>query len=383
MHESKVGQGWLYEVIKEAVRQTLEAVMETEREVFLAEQGGRKNGYYQRGLATRHGRLQLSVPRDREGRFHTALFAPYQRQTEDLEALALAMYAAGISTRKVGEVLGYLLGESYSASTISRIADGVLPRLEAFRKRPLKRRYAFVYLDALFVKVFRDGEGVVSEAAYLALGVTEEGYREVLGFWLLPAESSTGWGDILLELRKRGLEEVLLFITDELAGTEAVIKRVYPRAHWQLCTVHKLRSSARQVRKADEDVIQAELKALLRSPSRSEALAALERFRERWGKRYPQVVASWLENSAAILRFFDYPEPLRPVVRSTNLLERLIKEVKRSTKVRDNAFPTANSVLKVIYFVVERYEERYKGRKLKGFGQAEEGVRAMFASRYP
>ena len=155
MHEFRAGQGWLDEVIREAVKQTLEAVMEGEREAFLAEQGGRKNGHYRRDLITKHGRLRLSVPRDREGRFRTALFAPYQRRTEDLEAFALAMYAAGISTRKVGEVLGHLLGETYSASTISRVAEGVLPRLEAFRKRPLRRRYAFVYLDALFVKVFR------------------------------------------------------------------------------------------------------------------------------------------------------------------------------------------------------------------------------------
>ena len=279
MHESKVGKSWLDEVIREAVRQALEAVMETEREAFLAERGGKKNGHYQRGLATRQGLLRLSVPRDREGRFRTALFAPYQRRTGDIEALALAMYAAGVSTRKVGEALGHLLGETYSASTISRVAEGVLPRLESFRRRPLKRRYALVYLDALFVKVFREGEGVASEAAYLALGITEEGYREVLGFWLLPTESSTGWGDLLLELRERGLEEALLFITDELAGIEAAIKKVYPRAHWQPCTVHKLRSTGRRVKKADEGAVLAELKALLRLPGRPEALTALDDFR--------------------------------------------------------------------------------------------------------
>ncbi len=129
---------------------------------------------------------------------------------------------------------------------------------------------------------------------------------------------------------------------------------MYPRAHWQLCTVHKLRSTARRVRKGGERAIGRELKTLLRLSSRSEALAALERFQERWGDRYPQVVAGWLEHSTAILRHFDYPEPSHPVIRSTNLLERLIKEIKRSTKIRDHTFPTADSVLKVIYFVVER-----------------------------
>ena len=123
--------------------------------------------------------------------------------------------------------------------------------------------------------------------------------------WLLPTESSTSWGDLLLERKGRGIEEVLLFITDELPGIEAAIKKVHPRAHWQLCAVHKLRSTTRRVRKADEQAIERELKALLRLPSWSEAPAALKRFRERWGERYPQVVAGWLEHSAAILRFFD------------------------------------------------------------------------------
>jgi len=354
-----------------------------EREVFLAEEGGTKNGYYERGLVTKPGPVRLRVPREREGRFHTALFAPYQRRTEDLEALALAMYAAGISTRKVGEVLGHLLGETYSASTISRMAEEVLPRLEAFRKRPLRQRYAFVYLDALFVKVFREGEGVATEAAYLALGITEEGHREVLGFWLLPTESGTGWGDLLLELKERGVEEVLLFVTDELSGMETAIKRVYPRAHWQLCTVHKVRSTLRRVRKKDQEAVLRDLVSVVRASDRSEALRALEVFKGRWADKYPQVVAGWVQHSAALLRFFEYPKALQPVIKSTNLLERMIKEVKRATKTRDNTFPAPDAVLKVIYCVAEGYEARFQGRKLRGFQQAEDELRAIFDLRYP
>ena len=390
MHEFSIDRSWLDEVVREAVKQALETVMELEREVFLAEWGGKKNGYYERGLVTKHGPVRLRVPRERDGRFHTALFAPYQRRMEDLEAFALAMYAAGISTRKVGEVLGYLLGETYSASTISRIAEGVLPRLEAFRKRPLKLRYAFVYLDALFVKVFQENEGVATAhakrsipAAYLALGITKEGCREVLGFWLLPTESSMGWGDLLLELKERGLEEVLLFITDELPGIETAIKRVYPRAHWQLCTVHKLRSTLRWVRKKDQDAVLRDLSSIVRASDRNEALKALDTFKGRWADKYPQVVASWIQHSAALLRFFDYPKALHPVIKSTNLLERMIKEIKRTTKTRDNTFPTPDAVLKVIYFVAERYEAQFQTRKLRGFQQAEDEIRAIFDRRYP
>ena len=383
MHDFSIDRSWLDAVVREAVKQALETVMELEREVFLAEWGGKKNGYYERGLVTKHGPVRLRVPRERDGRFHTALFAPYRRRMEDLEAFALAMYAAGISTRKVGEVLGYLLGGTYSASTISRIAEGVLPRLEAFRKRPLKPRYAFVYLDALFVKVFQENEGVATEAAYLALGITEEGYRDVLGVWLFPTESSTGGGDLLLELKERGLEEVLLFITDELPGVETAIKRVYPKAHWQLCTVHKLRSTLRRVRRKDQDAVLRAPPSTVRASDRNEALKALNSFRGRWADKYPQVVASWIQHSAALLRFLDYPKALQPVIKSTNLLGRMIKEIKRTTKTRDNTFPTPDAVLKVIYFVAERYEAQFQTRKLQGFQQAEDEIRAIFNLRYP
>jgi len=274
----------------------------------------------------------------------------------------------------------------------------VLPRLEAFRKRPLKPRYASVYLDALFVKVSQENEGVATAhakrsvlAAYLALGITKEGYREVLGFWLLPTESSMGWGDLLLELKERGLEEVLLFITDELPGIETAIKRVYPRPHCQLCTVHKLRSTLRRVRKKDQDAVLRDLSSIARASDRNEALKALDTFKGRWADKYPQVVASWIQHSAALLRFFDYPKALQPVIKSTNLLERMIKEIKRATKTRDNTLPTPDAVLKVIYFVAERYVLRvanlwlaqFQTRKLRGFQQAEDEIRAIFDLRYP
>ena len=273
----------------------------------------------------------------------------------NLEALTLAMYAAGISTRKVGEVLGYLLGETYSASTISRIAEGVLPQAgSALLSRATPSSTRTPYLS----KAFQEHTGVATEAAYQALGITKEGYREVLGFWLLSTESSTGLGDLLLELRERGLEEVL-FITDELPGIETAIKRVYPRSHRQLCTVHKLRSTLRRVRKKDQDAVLRDLSSIVRASDRNEALKALDTFKGRWADKYPQVVASWIQHSAALLRFFDYPKALQPVIKGTNLLERMIKEIKRATKTRDNTFPTPDAVLKVIYFVAERYEAQF------------------------
>jgi transposase-like protein len=169
----------LKETVREMVAEELQTLLFWEREAFIQENGGRKNGTYPRKLQTPFGEVKLRVPRDRQGRFRPSLFAPYARRTVELSDLVL--YAVGVSDRKVGEVMSYLLGHRYSHTTVSRITELVLERVEEFRKRPLRRRYAMVYLDALFVKVLRPGSGIRKEAVYVVLGITPEGQREVLG----------------------------------------------------------------------------------------------------------------------------------------------------------------------------------------------------------
>ncbi len=188
--------------------------MNLEREVFLREHGGRKNGSYPRVLETPYGEVDLRVPRDRVGQFRTAVFPPYARRTPDLSDLVVSIYAAGVSDRKISDVLSLLLGHRYSHQTISQITELVMDRVEAFRSRPLEERYAIVFIDALFLKVFREGGGIEQEALYVALGVTPAGYRRVLGFWLYPTESSLVWEELLKELTRRGVREVLCFVSD-------------------------------------------------------------------------------------------------------------------------------------------------------------------------
>jgi|Deesub1362B_J571_1020462.scaffolds.fasta_scaffold00619_2 transposase-like protein len=175
----------LRETVREVVAEELQALLFLEREAFIQENGGRVDGTYPRTLETPFGQVQLRVPRDRQGRFKPSLFAPYARRTVDLADLVLVLYAVGVSARVVGEVMGHLLGHRYSHSTVSRITELVLERVEAFRTRPLRKRYAIVYLDCLFVKVLREG-GIRKEAVYVVLGIDPQGRREVLGFYLFP-----------------------------------------------------------------------------------------------------------------------------------------------------------------------------------------------------
>jgi len=191
----------------------------------------------------------------------------------DVGEVAVALYAAGVSQRKAAEVMRLLLGHRYSHETISAMTEEVLQAVEAFRRRPLPEEMAFVHLDGLYLKLLREGEGVVREVVYVALGVTPSGERRVLGYWLLPAESALGWEGVLGELWQRGLRRVLLFITDGLPGLPEAIRRVYPQAEWQRCVVHGVRWSLGQVRARDR-VLAEDLRRVYGAESRGEALRA-------------------------------------------------------------------------------------------------------------
>ncbi|AEG34367.1 transposase mutator type (plasmid) [Thermus thermophilus SG0.5JP17-16] len=380
----------LREAVRETVTEVLQFLLEADRAAFLREHGGRKNGHYPRKLETPFkirakpvtGQVELAIPRDREGRYYPSFLHPYARRQVDVGEVAVALYAAGVSQRKAAEVLSLLLGHRYTHETVSAITDGVLEKVEAFRQRPLPEEMAFVYLDGFFLKVLWEGEGVERASVYVALGITPSGERQVLGFWLLPSENALAWEGVLRELRGRGLWRVLLFVADGLPGIEEAIRRVYPQAQWQRCVVHMVRSGLSQVRSRDRALLAQELRGVYGAGSREEALQALERSREVWGARYPSLVAAWWGDSGALLRFYEYPEVLWPYLRSTNLMERFIREVRRGTKVRDYKFPRPEAVFKLLYLEGERQEGRWGERKLKGFAEARETLERMLEERY-
>ena len=216
----------------------------------------------------------------------------------------------------------------------------------------------------------------------MALGIAPDGERRVLGFWLLPTESALGWEGVLGELWQRGLRRVLLFVTDGLPGLPEAIRRVYPQAEWQRCVVHGVRWSLSQVRSRDRALLAEDLRRVYGAESREEALGALEEVKAAWGSRYPGVVGLWVQDSGAFLRFYGYPKVLWPYLRSTNLMERFIRELRRGTKVRDHKFPKEEAVYKLLYLESERQEGRWAERKLKGFSEVKEVLEKMLQERY-
>jgi putative transposase len=300
------------------------------------------------------------VQRDRRGMFHTQLFEPYQRRDGWLETAIIKMYQSGMSTREIGKFIESILGSSYSATTISNITEVALKDIEQWQQRPLKKRYSVLYLDGTYIKLRRDT--VANEVIYIAIGVTEDGYREILGFYVGGAENALGWRDMLEVLYQRGLKEVLLGVFDGLPGLEEAFKSVYPKADVQHCVIHKVRHRLNRVRAKDRNEVVEDLKAIYHSFTVKEAQFQFEQFKDKWQKRYPREVQSWEKDLPTLLTFLNYPSAIRSVIYTTNWIERTIKEIKKRLRPM-NSLPDVKAAEKIVYLTVQDINHKWSERK--------------------
>jgi putative transposase len=372
-------------LLKEFVQTKIEFFMKEELSNFLQverpDQPNSKNGFYQRTFDTRFGRIDdLAVPRDRQGEFQTQLFEPYQRRDGWLEQAIISMYQSGMSTRDIGKFVEKILGHAYSATTISHITDAAIEDIEAWQQRPLQKRYSVLYLDGLYLKLRRDT--VSSEVIYLALGITEEGYREILGFYVGGKESALGWRDMLLDLYQRGAQEILLGIFDGLAGLEEAFHDVYPKADVQRCVVHKVRNTLSHVRKKDQTEVAEDLKTIYKSNTREIALEQFQLFEEKWKSRYPKEIQSWLKDLPVLLTFLNYPSSIQSVIYTTNWIERTNKEFRKRLRPM-NSLPDLKAAEKIVYLTIQQINEKWSTRKLRGFAEAYPKLQEMFTKYYP
>lgn len=341
--------------------------------------GNSRNGFYKRSYETKYGKIEnLNIPRDRNDEFQQQLIPPYKRRDGWLEDMIMQLYANGVSTRDVGSIIEKLYGNSYSPTTISNITDVAIEEINKWRQRKLNKRYSVLFIDAMSVKLRRDT--VANDSVYFILGIDEEGYREVLDFYIGTTESSYVWEEILYSLKERGATDVLLSVMDGLPGLEEAFNKVYPKADVQSCVVHKVRNTIRKVRKKDLSEILQDLKSVYESPTKDQAMIMLDEFSTKWGKLYPKVVDSW-NNNSSLFTYYSYPLAIRKAIYTTNWIERFNKEARRLTKVK-NSFPTEDSLSKIIYFKVIDCNSKWSTRKMKGFAQAHEELQNMFLEKY-
>jgi putative transposase len=376
----------LLELLKDEVRkvlkETLEEVALLEREAYLErKEKDRKNGYYERSLITEAGEIKdLKVPRVRNGSFRPFYLSPYERNLYSLSEVVISMYEGGLSARDVAKTLEVLLGKRYSPGWVSRITEKIEEKVERWKKRRIEKYFPIVFLDGTFLKIRRDT--VEGEVVYLALGIDEDGKKELLSFFLGgEGESSTLYEELLSSLKERGLTEPLLFIGDNLSGLIEAVKKHFPQADFQLCLLHTVKRVLLKVRKRDREAVAEDLKKVYRKSSKEEFLKAFEEFEKSWGEIYSQVTSSLARHLPFLMTYLSYPEALRPFIYTTNSLERFIKEVKRRTKVIE-AFPTPLSAEKIVYLVAAEMNERYKTRSLRGFQEAKEELLSIRRMKY-
>lgn len=370
-------QDILKEKIEYILREEIKSVLENEP----VGDGNSRNGYYPRTLDTMYGRVDdLSVPRDRKGDFTTNMFEPYQRRMVAVDELVVQLYQHGVGVRQVGKIMQSLLGEQYSPGTISNITSAVMEDVIKWQNRPLKQRYCALFLDALFVNVRRDTVG--KEAVYIVLGITPEGHREILGFYVGGVESSNGWKEILQDLRNRGVQEVLLGAFDGLTGLEEAFRSIFPKADVQRCVIHKVRSTMNKARKKDQAELSMDLKKVYTSSTYEEAEEMFGMVKKKWKKNYSRELASWEEDLPVLLTFLGYPKEVQQYIYTTNLIERTNKEVRKRLKTM-NSLPNIEAAEKIIYLTSIDYNERWARRRLGGFGLAYDKILKMFEERYP
>jgi transposase-like protein len=341
--------------------------------------GNHRNGSTPKALQTELGPVEIRTPRDRDGSFDPQLVAKRQTRLAGLDDRILGLYAGGMSVRDIESHLSELYGVEIKRDTISRVTDAVLEDVVAWRTRPLDAVYPIAYFDCLMVKV-REDRSVRTRACYLAIGVSCEGEREVLGIWWQETEGAKFWLAVLNDLHHRGVEDVLVACVDGLTGFPEAIEAVFPQAWVQTCIVHQIRNSMRFVAYQDRKRVAAELKPVYRAVNAEAAEAALAAFDEKWGNKYPMIADSWRQRWQYIIPFLSLPAELRKAVYTTNSIENLNRQIRKSIKTRGH-FPDEQAATKLIYLAIQRSERKW--RTAYNWTGALRGLKIHFADRLP
>lgn len=321
-----------------------------------------RNGSTKRKLKTELGEVDIVVPRDRNGDYEPRIIEKYQRNADGLEDKILSLYARGMSTRDIKDQVKELYDLDISAELVSKITEKIMPEVQEWQNRPLNEYYPFIFMDAIHYKV-RDNHQIVTKAAYVVLGINEDGFKEILGIWVGANESSKFWLGVLNEIKGRGVKNVDLFCVDGLSGFREAINAVYPYASVQRCIIHQIRATTRFVSYKHIKEFTGDLKLVYGALNEENALENLMNFKEKWGDLYPTSVKSWEDNWDILSTFFAYPVEIRKIIYTTNIIEGLNRQFRKVTKNKA-VFPTNDSLKKMLYLastnITKKWTQRYK-----------------------
>lgn len=350
------------EMFSDILQESLEAEMDTylgydRYEISEKNTSNSRNGHSKKTIKSELGNIELNIPRDRKGEFEPKIVPKHQRMVTGLDEKILSLYASGMTTTDIKEQVKELYDVDISAEMVSNITNRIMPIVTEWQKRPLESCYSFVFMDAIHYKVREDNQ-IVVKAAYVVLGVNMDGEKEILGIWIGANESSKFWLSVLNDLKNRGVEKVLIFCVDGLNGFKEAINAVYPFAKIQRCIVHQIRASIKYIPHKDKKAFVSDLKKIYGAVNEESATDELIELREKWGKKYPNAVSSWEDNWDNLITFFAFPDFIRKIMYTTNVIESLNSQFRKVTKNK-KIFPTDESLLKILYLASEKISRKW------------------------
>jgi len=341
--------------------------------------GNSRNGFYMRSYDTEYGTLNILVPRDRNGQFKQQLLPSCDRRTDDLETAIIKLYSKGITTREIADIIEHMYGHNYSPATVSNLARSMDNFVKEFHERRLEERYVVLYMDATYLSLRRDT--VAKEALHVIMGITPEGSKEILDYAIYPTESSENYREMIKNIKKRGVRQVLMVASDGLGGMRDVVAEEFPKAVHQQCWVHLARDVARKVRPKDRKEILEALKAVYRADNAEQTEAELEAFLEKYAKKYPSLRKMFERAEGSLFSFYGMPEGIRKSVYTTNLIERSNKELKRKTKAKEQ-FPNEASLERFIASCYGEQNRRFSSHAQPGFKESYVRLMEIFDEKY-
>jgi len=359
---------------KALLRESIQTASEVEMDAHLgygkhqqSDNPNYRNGHNKKTLKSKYGEIDVAIPRDRDGSFEPQLVKKRERLLDGSEDLILSLYTKGMSVRDIQDHLDDLYGYQLSEQTISNITSAIIEKAKEWQNRPLEAIYPIIFMDATVLKI-RVDRVVKNIAAYIMLGITLEGKKEIIGIWIGENETSKYWLTLLNELKNRGVEDVLIFAIDGLNGFNQAIQAVYPKAEVQRCIVHQIRASLRYVSWKDRKAVATDLKTIYTAPTEEDAQSALLEFNEIWGKKYPHIAQSWTNNWNELATFFKYPKAIQTLIYTTNPIESLNSSIKRRTKSK-GSFPTIDAAFKVLYLATQEVQEKWNRNGLRNWSE--------------
>ena len=355
--------------LKQSFGKVIQSMLEEEMNEYLGhekyEYSKENKTNYRNGSSTKKvksnlGELEIKIPRDRNGEFEPIIVPKHSRYISNIEQQIINLYSMGTSTREISNYIEEMYGFSVSAEMVSNITDKIIPEMEEWKTRRLEEIYPFVYIDAIHFNVKENGV-IGKKAAYVAMGISKEGIKEVLGIYIGENESSKFWMTVFNNLKNRGIKDILVLSSDGLTGIKEAIQVAFPKTEHQTCIVHLTRNTLKYVSHKDKYKFAQDLKAIYTASDEEIGKKLMYEVAERWKEKYPTAMDRWEENWGIISPFFKFSQKIRKMIYTTNSIESLNSSYRRLNKSR-NVYPTKDSLMKVLYLSTKKVTKNWTSK---------------------